>query len=292
MPGSRAGALEGTVIGLGVERLAKLGVIAHPIAVAQGRVLEARTQSAALNHLTKRTTTAYGFGAVLASEAYELNTGNWKAEEFRPDGFGNVWYNHTRNLASQTTPPQRSTFDTHGLLTWRRGDVPTPCSNPFYRDTLYQTGDSSPAAGGNVIRSGEVHDPCIGSATQRATNSYYTVDNRLAFSQQDNTAGDGWSEYWYDALGRRVLERSRRDNSGMWFTCNDATVCISYLQRTVWDGNQVLVEEPPAGSTCSRVGRRVTARSATSMRSVSMPRSRSWTTGSRTRGCCTTTGGG
>ena len=44
-----------------------------------------------------------------------------------------------------------------------------------------------------------------------------------------------------------MLERSRRDNNGLWFACNDATTCISYVQRTVWDGDQVLVEERSSG---------------------------------------------
>ncbi len=47
-----------------------------------------------------------------------------------------------------------------------------------------------------------------------------------------------FEEYNYDALGRRVLLRSRR-----WNTCpTTAAECASYYQWTVWDGDQILVE--------------------------------------------------
>jgi RHS repeat-associated protein len=230
----------------------------------QGRVLVAITQSAAWSHVSNRATNAYaGLGAVLASEVRELNTTNWEAEEFRVDRVGSVLYNRRRSRDDLSTPPERSSFDLHGLLTVRRGDPSPFCGYSPFRDTLYQAGDGGPTGGGNVIRSGEVHIACDqwptvpGIRSQLATNSFYTLDNRLAVIEQNNTvqsppptpplSTDTWEEYWYDALGRRVLARSRRETVGAMFACEDWTVCISFVQRTVWDGDQVLVEERTSG---------------------------------------------
>jgi RHS repeat-associated protein len=44
-----------------------------------------------------------------------------------------------------------------------------------------------------------------------------------------------YEEYRYDALGRRVLKRSRREN------CNEA-FCPSHIERYVWDGSSILTE--------------------------------------------------
>ena len=49
-------------------------------------------------------------------------------------------------------------------------------------------------------------------------------------------------EYRSDALGRRVLVRSRRPPS-----C--PSPCEAFVQRTVWDGAQVLYEIRSSGQT-------------------------------------------
>jgi RHS repeat-associated protein len=220
----------------------------------QGRVAQAATQSAALAHQGERTSTAYaGLGAVLASERVQTSNGVWEVEEFRPSGMGNVYYNHWRSQADSTSRrPQRSSFDAHGLLSWRRGDVAPGCNPQWYTDSLYQVGDAFPSAGGNVIRAGELHavSGCAGydAANQSATNSYYTLDNKLAVMQREDVRGDGghgsWEEYWYDALGRRVLVLSRREYPLCTVGSNE---CFSFVQRTVWDGDQVLLEERTSG---------------------------------------------
>jgi len=56
-----------------------------------------------------------------------------------------------------------------------------------------------------------------------------------------------FEDYRYDALGRRVLVRSRADT-----TCQYQHVCRSTIQRTVWDGDQILYEiRYPGGDTVS-----------------------------------------
>ncbi|MDB4951399.1 MAG: hypothetical protein JWM27_4048 [Gemmatimonadetes bacterium] len=51
-----------------------------------------------------------------------------------------------------------------------------------------------------------------------------------------------FEEYRYDALGRRVLVRSRQE-----FACTSR--CVRFVRRTVWDGDQVLGEIQAPGQT-------------------------------------------
>jgi hypothetical protein len=73
------------------------------------------------------------------------------------------------------------------------------------------------------------------------TRSYYTADEKLgAFNRHTgrgsvSAAGGVFEQYRYDALGRRVFVRSRSTT-----TCG-AGAC-GYVERTVWDGAQVLYE--------------------------------------------------
>ncbi len=76
--------------------------------------------------------------------------------------------------------------------------------------------------------------------------NFYDGAERLRVSQRTYYASNGaqrtaFQEYFYDALGRRVALRSRRDSS-----CNDNTDaahdCIQTMERFVWDGNQLVAE--------------------------------------------------
>jgi RHS repeat-associated protein len=86
------------------------------------------------------------------------------------------------------------------------------------------------------------------------SHSYYSADQRLVVHQVDRdtvpiypieSRGDtfnvnwgAYEEYWYDALGRRVLKRSTQD--GEICTWNER--CRSSIDRIVWDGDQILWE--------------------------------------------------
>ena len=80
------------------------------------------------------------------------------------------------------------------------------------------------------------------------TRSYYAADEKLTYYNRQVgllTPGEGtglFEEYRYDALGRRVLMRSRRVSS-----CSSP--CEAFIQRTVWDGDQVLYEVRSSGNT-------------------------------------------
>jgi len=83
------------------------------------------------------------------------------------------------------------------------------------------------------------------SATSTFQRSYYDGLDKLAVAEKfssDSTSPDGgFEEYRYDALGRRVLRRWR----GYWACANP---CYNLIERTVWDGNQILVELRQDGS--------------------------------------------
>jgi RHS repeat-associated protein len=102
----------------------------------------------------------------------------------------------------------------------------------------------------------------------RTTRSYYGADDRLRGSEgytcrleysrydpnpalcfapgvlQDETAG-AFEWYRYDALGRRVLVRTRRDH-----TCTSSE-CSSAITRFIWDGDQILFEIRADGGNVS-----------------------------------------
>ncbi|NIM51772.1 MAG: hypothetical protein GTO22_21405, partial [Gemmatimonadales bacterium] len=76
-------------------------------------------------------------------------------------------------------------------------------------------------------------------ADRRASQSYYGADNKLMVQQtyQDSlnyllivqVRRGMYEEYWYDALGRRVLVRRREDS-----LCT-TSLCYSTMERFVWD---------------------------------------------------------
>lgn len=88
------------------------------------------------------------------------------------------------------------------------------------------------------------------------SRSYYAADGKLMVHQvnrdlllistppdpsPDTTFIDPWGayeEYWYDALGRRVLKRTREESP----VCDHTDRCYSAIERYVWDGNQILWE--------------------------------------------------
>jgi RHS repeat-associated protein len=90
------------------------------------------------------------------------------------------------------------------------------------------------------------------------TRSYYGADGKLRAQQGYHELGGMYftgerrgyfSEYRYDALGRRVLVRTRRD--GLCNTNQTSTVdCTGGIERFVWAGDNVLWEmRGPGGNT-------------------------------------------
>ncbi len=88
------------------------------------------------------------------------------------------------------------------------------------------------------------------SVGQSSVRTYFDAGERLRVSQRSYFFVDPggaprprttFQKYFYDALGRRVALRSRRDS-----TCSDASPgydCVQAMERYVWDGDQLLVED-------------------------------------------------
>jgi len=211
----------------------------------QGRVTKTSASSAATAQGWLTITNAYnGLGAVVASQTQSNSSPYWNLEEFRADQIGNVWYSRTRKAAASDSESANSFYTTNGLLWARLGAFPPGCApGVSHLDTLYQIAD----AAGNVIRAGELRSSaCNNHATdhQTASNSYYTANNRLAVIQKwTDPAAHTWEEYWYDALGRRVFTRTRHDLP----TCGYPIVCPGFVDRTVWDGDQIIAEQRSSG---------------------------------------------
>jgi RHS repeat-associated protein len=72
--------------------------------------------------------------------------------------------------------------------------------------------------------------------TQKMINGKVVIEIDTGYSPGSNWGA--YEEYWYDALGRRILKRSRQDAP----ICQRATRCVSTIERIVWDGDQILWE--------------------------------------------------
>ena len=92
---------------------------------------------------------------------------------------------------------------------------------------------------------GVLHYGCDNNANNRqtASNSYYSAHNKLMAVQKWTDQSRTWEEYWYDALGRRVFTRTRHDQP----TCGPPVVCPGFVDRTVWDGDQIIAEQRSSG---------------------------------------------
>jgi RHS repeat-associated protein len=86
---------------------------------------------------------------------------------------------------------------------------------------------------------------------QEQSKSFYSADDRLMYFQANRDSIDftvggqpeeghwgAYEEYWYDALGRRVLKRTRQESPH----CEIYARCISSIERYVWSGDELLWE--------------------------------------------------
>ena len=168
--------------------------------------------------------------------------------------YGNVLYSRTRTSASGDEAPAVSDYFSDGLIIGRQTILPPQgqITQSMVSEQLTQQG-----TGGRVTLSGVlVTIPPVnggGYASQTGARYYYRADEKLGVVQRyDFRVGSSaslgsWEEYWYDALGRRILTRARRSGSpptGNGNLCNDpvGNRCQSYWQRTLWDGDQLLYE--------------------------------------------------
>jgi RHS repeat-associated protein len=223
---------------------------------ARGKIVEART----LIDTLRFGYSALGSlvdGATIPTDT--LDRLNGEEEFYVTDGLGNRhagWQLNTHN-GIQTDSAQNTRFWFYQAGTAREdsadmypsGAPPLPI-NQTVMGWFDGAGDAYASAG---IRGNS------SAIVSEAQNSYYDALGRLrAFDKRSCSAthADGgqnvcnfavsvdasdkgyFDEYRYDALGRRVLIRSRSDS-----TCPASSLqCVSVVQRTVYDGDHVLYE--------------------------------------------------
>ena len=208
--------------------------------------------------ITEDTRVAYdGLGAVMMNE--QSSGFGTNVEEFRNDAFGNVLYRKTQRTAGTNDAPFVLSYSPQGMLS---GAVAVPSNPPGSNqrnDNLNQTF----GGGGQLSRESEIvqnpNDQVV--SLELAGRHYYGADDKLMavqrYSWRSPSLSDGtWEEYWYDALGRRVLTRARRstvsnyDASISGPLCMGGIHCRSFTERVWWDGDQALVElRTPEGTS-------------------------------------------
>ncbi|HEU5155055.1 MAG TPA: RHS repeat-associated core domain-containing protein, partial [Gemmatimonadales bacterium] len=168
------------------------------------------------------------------------------------EAFGNSLWEATTGETGFPTPAV-SQYNISGHQTRRDALTPTNTANcsQAYPDSLKQAYDGM----GNLASRVKVayvggYNPCTQVQTSLDREwHWYGADNVLRYVQRE--AGDPthvvrtgtWEEYQYDALGRRILLRERRD------TLANGTNMESALTQTLWDGSQILYElrnQPPS----------------------------------------------
>jgi RHS repeat-associated protein len=204
--------------------------------------------------ITEDTRIAYdGLGAVLANE--QSSGFGVNLEEFRNDALGNVLYRKTQRTAGTNDAPFVLQYNPLGSLKQATSVLPTSPGPNQRNDAMGQTF----ANGGQLIRQNQIiqnpNDGTVG--LELAARHYYGADDKLMavqrYSWRSASFSDGtWEEYWYDALGRRILTRARRDVSSIYDAsisgplCMGGIQCRSFTERVWWDGDQSLVEERTA----------------------------------------------
>jgi RHS repeat-associated protein len=203
-----------------------------------------------------------GLGQLVLYDAQSITTFDRLAEEFRPDGLSSQKWRRVLNQQGSPDPEHEYRYDITGRLTrivgvWPANGPPQPPG--WYPDTTYNSYD----AAGNVRYAGWQQyyldaGSIYWSRDRRASASFYAADGQLVVQQLHRDSINRFSipqkkrgiyeEYWYDALGRRVLARRRADS-----LCTGGTsFCVSTLERFVWDGDQILYElRAPGGDNLS-----------------------------------------
>jgi RHS repeat-associated protein len=192
-----------------------------------------------------------GLGALLYAEGLA----NTLVEDFRTDALGSVLWTRDADMVDGINRTKMHTYNTAtGQLVSSALGTPGTSNCPLYNQSchpswyLYEYAQEFDQSG-NVKASYEIEtDVASQEAAPTETRHYYDAAERLTYSNTMRGfiwwAGTGFgtfSDYRYDALGRRVLSRTRRVEA----TC--AVPCDAFVERTVYDGDQVLAEIRSSG---------------------------------------------
>ena len=203
-----------------------------------------------------------GLGAVMRNE--QSSGFGTNVEEFRNDAFGNVLYRKTQRTAGTNDAPFVLQYNPQGMLRIASAVPSNPPGQNQLNDDLAQTF----AGGGQLIRQSQLVQDDQTVSLEVAARHYYSADDKLMtvqrYSYRPSLRDGTWEEYWYDALGRRVLTRARRDPNSIYDAMISGPLCLdqssprcrSFTERVWWDGDQALVEQrsPEGASDVSNSG--------------------------------------
>jgi RHS repeat-associated protein len=194
-----------------------------------------------------------GLGYVVASKWKAISGADFAVDEYRYDSHGNATWSRRRD-ALATGPERVHAYDGEVRLSeifYGLGGNPPPGTNT-YRDY---------ASAGDVSFSSKTHQ--LQGASMHGLEQmryYYGPDGRMRAMQRygrwwdpatqaPTGFDDVWEEYMYDALGRRIVKYTEHEPF-----CD--TRCAPAIERTIWDGAQVLVElrAPGTGSLNQQYG--------------------------------------
>ena len=211
---------------------------------ARGKVRRVEVSSGSLDVGQQTIRTHYsGLGTVVASTK-EGQSATWETEEFRASATGTTYWSRTAKGSQPTRHAQRVRFGSKGQVTSK--EALSPGTEPYYEDDFVNGYDLA----GNMTRSSGTFQYQYGQGPTEAryytaTRLYHAADNRLIVSERYYATEAGrsgaWEEYRYDALGRRVLSRTRRGLDDAWVGLCGGT-CHEWIERTIWDGDNALYE--------------------------------------------------
>ena len=196
---------------------------AQPVYDALGRVVDGPAE------------VTYGpLGAVLRSVGLTPSSSG-ASEEFKVDGLGNrewkrSYYLHPNDADRDEERTLSYTGEKLDSIRW----VGAPAGR-FYKQAFFydESGNTSASYESVTRESGSTND---------ASRYYYSADEKLRATNRHvgftsvGGVGSLFEEYRYDALGRRVMTRTRQNSSACW------SPCVSSTTRVVWDGDQLLYE--------------------------------------------------
>lgn len=177
-------------------------------------------------------------------------------EEFKTDALGNrLWIRDDQAIDNVDRTRYQSIDAGTGQLA-SAGLGTSPCGTPglvqrschpsWYSYSLAQDHDNAGNVSATHGTDTRGSDASSAQTVPSETRSFYDAADRLTYFNRhvnNGATGEGtgvFEEYRYDALGRRVFVRSRRPS-----TCSSP--CEAYVQRTVWDGDQLLYEIRSSG---------------------------------------------
>lgn len=189
-----------------------------------------------------------GLGKLAWSYGYQFQTPPqlWPAEHHVPDALGNMYTSIRRQNQTGNTDVTAGTYQagTGRLLdSWHtandRTGTRTASDSMFYdaSGNLWESTGWSGVAQGTQYEGTESFYDALGRLRVQDHRACITTDNTTCSStwMPDYNTRTAFEEYRYDALGRRILVRTRQE-----FACG--LNCRNAIVRTVWDGNQVLYE--------------------------------------------------